>query len=524
MAIPTFAPRVLESSSTTGTGSFTLTGAQTGDQSFANGCAANAIVDYFAYDSTGAWEEGQGTLSSSNTVLSRTVYASSNSGSAVSWMASQNLRVGVTISAHFMGTVLVSGGALGTPSSGTLTNCTFPTLNQNTSGSSASCTGNAATSTKWAAPITVWGQNIDGSSTVNGSMSAVGNITGGASSMAITAGTGNSRTLALQTTTSGGVATTSLTLNADQSATFANTVNATNFIGALTGNASTASAVAAGALTGATLASGVTGSSLTSFGAQPTLNVPTCSKVDTGTNNQPTILNLTHTSSGSVVNNFGAAVQFQLTDSAGTTVASGGFTNLWANATDGSQKSRFAWQVYGGAAGVTQYEGFRVEGGASGPLIGFLNTVAAAQQTGDAGTALVTFGLMSGTPTFAVANLSGTTLPASVVTSSLTTVGTLSALNVAGNAKLTTAGNGLYVKEGSNATMGVATLTLGTVTVSTTKVTASSRIFLSSEALGTISSPVAVAVTARSAGVSFTITSANLTDTSSIAWIIVEPA
>ena len=32
---------------------------------------------------------------------------------------------------------LVSGGALGTPSSGTLTNCTFPTLNQNTTGSAA---------------------------------------------------------------------------------------------------------------------------------------------------------------------------------------------------------------------------------------------------------------------------------------------------------------------------------------------------------------------------------------------------
>jgi Chaperone of endosialidase len=34
---------------------------------------------------------------------------------------------------------------LGTPSAGTLTNCTFPTLNQNTTGSSGSCTGNAAT-------------------------------------------------------------------------------------------------------------------------------------------------------------------------------------------------------------------------------------------------------------------------------------------------------------------------------------------------------------------------------------------
>lgn len=35
-------------------------------------------------------------------------------------------------------TILYSGGALGTPSGGTLTNCTFPTLNQNTTGSAAS--------------------------------------------------------------------------------------------------------------------------------------------------------------------------------------------------------------------------------------------------------------------------------------------------------------------------------------------------------------------------------------------------
>ena len=37
--------------------------------------------------------------------------------------------------------------ALGTPSSGNLANCTFPTLNQNTTGSSGSCTGNSATAT-----------------------------------------------------------------------------------------------------------------------------------------------------------------------------------------------------------------------------------------------------------------------------------------------------------------------------------------------------------------------------------------
>jgi hypothetical protein len=33
------------------------------------------------------------------------------------------------------------GGALGTPSSGTLTNCTFPTLNQSTTGTAGNVTG-----------------------------------------------------------------------------------------------------------------------------------------------------------------------------------------------------------------------------------------------------------------------------------------------------------------------------------------------------------------------------------------------
>lgn len=97
-------------------------------------------------------------------------------------------------------------------------------------------------------------------------------------------------------------------------------------------------------------------------------------------------------------------------------------------------------------------------------------------------------------------------------------------LDVIGNIKLSAAGNGIKIKEGSNATMGTAVLVLGTKTVSTTAVTANSRIFLQAESLGTITSPVALAVTGRSAGTSFTITSANLTDTSTVAWIIIEPA
>lgn len=51
------------------------------------------------------------------------------------------------------GAFVVLNGALGTPSSGTLTNCTFPTLNQNTTGSAATLTTARA----------IYGNNFNGS-------------------------------------------------------------------------------------------------------------------------------------------------------------------------------------------------------------------------------------------------------------------------------------------------------------------------------------------------------------------------
>jgi hypothetical protein len=83
---------------------------------------------------------------------------------------------------------------------------------------------------------------------------------------------------------------------------------------------------------------------------------------------------------------------------------------------------------------------------------------------------------------------------------------------------------GLEVKEGSNAKQGTSTLVAGTVTVSNTSVTTSSRIFLCAQSLGTVTVPKALGVTARTAGTSFTITSADATDTSVVAWEIFEPA
>lgn len=91
----------------------------------------------------------------------------------------------------------------------------------------------------------------------------------------------------------------------------------------------------------------------------------------------------------------------------------------------------------------------------------------------------------------------------------------------ANNLDIGTAGNGLQVAEGANAKQGTAVLVAGTVTVANTSVTANSRIFLTAQALG--GTQGILAVTARVAGTSFTITSSNAADTSTVAYEIFEP-
>jgi hypothetical protein len=84
------------------------------------------------------------------------------------------------------------------------------------------------------------------------------------------------------------------------------------------------------------------------------------------------------------------------------------------------------------------------------------------------------------------------------------------------------AGKGLKVKEGSNAKMGTATLVAGAATVNTSVVTATSRIFLTVQTAGGTQGHLRIS--ARTAGTSFTITSTSATETSTVAWLIVEPA
>ena len=80
------ADRVLETTTTTGSGTITLAGAKQGYQSFA--VVGNGNQTYYTIASTTEWEVGIGTYTSSGTTLSRdTVLSSSNSGNKVTFSA-----------------------------------------------------------------------------------------------------------------------------------------------------------------------------------------------------------------------------------------------------------------------------------------------------------------------------------------------------------------------------------------------------------------------------------------------------
>lgn len=83
------ADSIWETSTTTGTGSYSLAGATTGYSAFSSVCSNNDTCYYCARDTTnGGWEVGLGTFGSSGDTLARTtIFKSTNSNAAVSWSA-----------------------------------------------------------------------------------------------------------------------------------------------------------------------------------------------------------------------------------------------------------------------------------------------------------------------------------------------------------------------------------------------------------------------------------------------------
>src|SRR5574337_45898 len=126
MAVPVFADRVKETTTTTGTGPVTLGGAATGYQSFA--VVGNGNTCYYCETDGTNWEVILGTYTASGTTLSKTtILSSSNSGSAVTWGAGSKDVFLVTPASMFpgvqrIGKVVCAGGE---------TTITFSNISQN---------------------------------------------------------------------------------------------------------------------------------------------------------------------------------------------------------------------------------------------------------------------------------------------------------------------------------------------------------------------------------------------------------
>ncbi|ODA69505.1 right-handed parallel beta-helix repeat-containing protein [Streptomyces sp. AVP053U2] len=86
---------------------------------------------------------------------------------------------------------------------------------------------------------------------------------------------------------------------------------------------------------------------------------------------------------------------------------------------------------------------------------------------------------------------------------------------------LGSAGGGIAIAEGANARLGQSTLAAGTVTVANTSVTATTRVATFRQTAGGTLGHLSVT---KNPGVGFTITSSSGTDTSAVAWVLLEPA
>ena len=159
-----------------------------------------------------------------------------------------------------------------------------------------------------------------------------------------------------------------------------------------------------------TAGTGLSGGGSVALGASATLNVAstipqaeTIKLTDSATNAQSATLTIAHNSSGTPAAGFGSATIWELHTTTTTDTNAFDLIVQWATATHASRKARATFSAYDTAA----RECLRMEASGSAPMLGFYGASAVVQGTGDLGTFLVLVGLMSGTPTFSAANITG---------------------------------------------------------------------------------------------------------------------
>ena len=124
MALITPPNRVLETSTTTGTGTYTLAGAVTGYRPASAVCANGATAYYYSEDVNangvplGGWETGIGTWSTGGTLARTTIHESSNANAAVNWAAGTR-RISLSLTAESIASFFGANISMGASANGT---------------------------------------------------------------------------------------------------------------------------------------------------------------------------------------------------------------------------------------------------------------------------------------------------------------------------------------------------------------------------------------------------------------------
>jgi hypothetical protein len=211
-----FNDRVQQTGTANTTVSFTLSGSVTGFQGFTAGVGNGNTTYYAAYDSSGNWETGLGTYSTTGPTLTRTTISrSSNSNLAVTF--SGTVTVFVTYIAAKSVILDASGNAtgLGTPAAFVATNVTglplttgvtgtLPIANGGTNSTATATAGGAVYGTGTAYAITAAGTSGNALISAGAGAPAFGNLA---------IGTANTNVSGALTVTNGGTGAATLTAN-----------------------------------------------------------------------------------------------------------------------------------------------------------------------------------------------------------------------------------------------------------------------------------------------------------------------